>query len=400
MQQHSEDLARGLLAEGHRVTLLTATVPPGRDLRDLPRLADVDWAVAEAGIPRDDPKWPAASLRAFEQLIAREPFDVVHSQSGGGRGLIDAGVPRRVPTVMAYHGNFYGFVKSQMRAGWSSPNKPHGIARGIKRSIDNARFHYGMGHHRAYRGLESIVVSPNQFKDTVRSQRLDPAHTHIVMNGVDATNFRPGREPELRSEWGVPQDAVLLMTLGRLAADKGTDRALRAMTFLPEEVRLAVVGGGEEEEALHRLAAELGIEDRVVFTGAMDQTGVPRALRAADIFLFPTVRDEAAGLVLTQAMATGIPVIASRIGGIPDYVAREGEQAVLVPPGDVPALVAATRRLIDDPARRAAMGVAAREHCLREFSLEVMAAKSVDVYRRAIARLEQAQAQASARAAR
>lgn len=389
MQQHSEDLARGLLAAGHRVTLLTAEIPDGGDPRELPGLASAEWAPVASGLPRtnvrlSDPRWRPESLRTYRRVSSQEPFDVIHSQSSGARGLVDAGVHQVTPVVIAYHGNFYGHVRSMVRAGVSDRRRLYGVARSAKRIVNEARHHYGEGHHRAYRGLESIVVAPSQLRDTVRSQRLDPARTHVVPHGIDVATFHPGRSDERRAAWGIGADEPVVVTLGRLAPDKGNDRAIRALVQLPG-ARLVVVGGGQEEQALRRLAAEVGVADRVVFAGELPQTEVPDALRAADVFAFPTVRDEAAGLVMLQAMATGLPVVASRSGAVPDYVRTEGEDAVLVPPGDVEALAAALRPLLADPELRRSRGEAGRRHAVEDLSIEAMTAGTLTAYRSAIA---------------
>lgn len=387
MQQHSEDLARGLIATGHEVTLLTARVPPGGDMTALPGLAGVDWAVGDADCPVFfSPDWGAASVAAYVERAQRRPFDVIHSQAGGAKGLLDAGYGRQAPIVVAYHGNFHGYVKAELRAGWSHRPRGYGLARAAKHCFDQAVAHYGQGHARAYSDLEAIVVSRSQLRDTIRSQRLDSARTHVVMNGVDVDAFRPGADAGMRARWNVPPDAPLLMTLGRLASDKGTDRAVLAMRDLPERATLVVVGSGPEEGSLRALAARAGVGGRVRFVGSVSQVEVPAAMRAADVFWFPTTRDEAAPLVMPQAMASGLPVVASRIGGIPDYVGCPGEDAILIPAGDVVRLVAETRPLLDDAARRAALGAAARARVERHFSLAVMARQTVDVYRRAIAR--------------
>jgi glycosyltransferase involved in cell wall biosynthesis len=113
---------------------------------------------------------------------------------------------------------------------------------------------------------------------------------------------------------------------------------------------------------------------------------VAKYIAAADVFLFPTLRAEAAPLVLPQAMATGTPVIASDIGGIGEVVQRTGENGLLIPPGDVAALAAAMRSLLEDEERRNRLGESARRRILDEYTIERMVERTLLLYRRAIAR--------------
>lgn len=385
MQQHTEDLARGLVDAAHDVTIITARLPPG--VR--PSEIGVAWRFAEVEKPDlpYSPSWGDASVAAYREAVAKTGrFDVVHSESAGALGLLKVGALRGTPLVVVFHGNVFGYIRAQLLAARTDPNRLRGLARGVKRSLRMCAIHYGQGHGSAYRDAEAIVVSRAHLRATIRSSRLDPDRTHVVPNGVDVAAFHGGDAPRRRADWSVPPNGLVLLTLGRLAADKGVDIAIRALAALPEPAILVVAGSGPSENELRRLSDRTGVAGRVRFIGGIAQPDVPEVMRAADVFWFPTVRDEAAPLVLPQAMASALPVVASRIGGIPDYVDRPGEQAILVAPRDMAGLADATRPLLESPELRAALGAAARERVLAEFSLERMTERTVSVYRRAIAR--------------
>jgi hypothetical protein len=143
---------------------------------------------------------------------------------------------------------------------------------------------------------------------------------------------------------------------------QGLHHALRALALLEGEAsnaRLVIVGEGPEQEHLEKLARKLGVDRRVSFAGAQTHAGVALHLAAADVFLFPTERDEAAPLVLPQAMACARPVVASRTGGITEVIGESSEYGMLIPPGDVPALTAGDTY---SPGRRAP-AAAARRSC-------------------------------------
>jgi glycosyltransferase involved in cell wall biosynthesis len=169
----------------------------------------------------------------------------------------------------------------------------------------------------------------------------------------------------------------VLVTVAYLIAAKGIDVTVRALAGLPEAVRLWVVGDGPEEDALRRLAEALGVADRVRFLGL--QAHVQPYLQAADAFVCPSLWAEAAGLVNLEAQACGLPVLASDIGGIPEYVA-DGRTGLLFPPGDADALAGQVRRLLD-PALRDALGRQARAVAVERFSVAARLHAYLDLYR-------------------
>lgn len=178
-----------------------------------------------------------------------------------------------------------------------------------------------------------------------------------------------------------PARSTDLLFVGRLTAQKGVDRLLRALAVLPAHSRLDVIGAGPEEEALHRLASELGISDRVHWLGAMPQPALAEHYRRAAVLVVPS-REEGLGLVGVEAMLCGTPVVAFDSGGLRDVVQHE-RTGLLVPEGDVDALAAALRGLLgaDAAGRRAEMGEAARLYALATFAPEAAARRYATIYR-------------------
>jgi len=168
-----------------------------------------------------------------------------------------------------------------------------------------------------------------------------------------------------------------LLVAGILAPWKGVDRVLTACSCLPSDLRWTLTVCGDElyETAGHSgerarledLSRSLGLDGRVTFTGmVMDITPY---LKNADIFLHASIRDEPFGRVVAEAMAAGVPVIATRGGGIPEIV-RDGVDGLLYPMGDVGALIQAITDLASDPQRRASMGHSGRHRIATDFCLE------------------------------
>jgi glycosyltransferase involved in cell wall biosynthesis len=217
----------------------------------------------------------------------------------------------------------------------------------------------------------------------------------VVPNGIDADLFRPRPLPEARALLGLG-DGPLFACVGRLTEEKGIHHALSALALLDGEAssaRLVVVGEGEEREPLEGLASRLGIERRVIFAGAQPHEKVALYLAAADAFLFPTERDEAAPLVLPQALACALPIVASRTGGITEVIGETGEYGMLVPPGDVTALAQAMRTLLDDERLRWRLGEASRRRVLEDYTIERMTERTLAVYEVAKDRLRRSSAE-------
>lgn len=196
---------------------------------------------------------------------------------------------------------------------------------------------------------------------------------------VNTERFCPDSEARarVRRELGDDQ-AFVAVTVAHLIADKGIDVAIRALAHLPERAVLWVIGDGEEATALDRLILTLGLQHRVRRLGA--QANVQPYLQAADCFLCPSRWAEAAGLVNLEAQACGLPVAASRIGGIPEYVS-EDHTGLFFPPNDHVELADCVRRLMDDTELCQRMAQAARLEAVARFSVQARLPAWLDLYR-------------------
>jgi glycosyltransferase involved in cell wall biosynthesis len=153
-------------------------------------------------------------------------------------------------------------------------------------------------------------------------------------------------------------------------------RAMPAIIASEPKAVLLILGDGEQRQALHNLATELGVQDCVVFAGARDD--VPNLLAIMEVAVLPTICTEAMGRVLVEAAAAGKPVVATRLGGVEDVVV-DNETGLIVAPEDAAALSAAIVRVLADPALAATMGAAARIRAER-FSLDAMMQKLNALY--------------------
>jgi phosphatidylinositol alpha-1,6-mannosyltransferase len=193
-----------------------------------------------------------------------------------------------------------------------------------------------------------------------------PDRVRVVPLGADDTVFRPGLDTsDVRARYGLEAGRWLL-SVARLTRHKGIDTALQALSRLRErhpDLRYAVVGSGEEREALEAEAHQLGVADRVRFLTDVPDRDLPALYNCAEIYLgvsrLMEQRVEGFGISLAEASACGVPVIAGRSGGIPAAV-RDGETGILVDAERVEAVAEAVSRLLADAALRARLGAGGR----------------------------------------
>ncbi len=210
-------------------------------------------------------------------------------------------------------------------------------------------------------------------------------NTTIVPPGVDTNRFRPLTDAErddTRRRHGLPVDARVVLGVSRLVPRKGFDTAIRAIARLAPthpDIVLAIAGTGREGERLRRLAADLGAPVR--FLGRVDNDDLPFVYGCADVFTmlcrnrWGGLEQEGFGIVFVEAAACGVPQVAGDSGGAADAVA-DGETGLIVRhPDRVDEAVTALRRLLDDDAERARMGVAARARAVTDFSYDVLATR-------------------------
>jgi len=193
-----------------------------------------------------------------------------------------------------------------------------------------------------------------------RAERVD----HFI--NTDRFRPDPAVRRQVRHTMGAG-DEFVAVTVAYLIKAKGIDIAIKALAQLPEDVVLWVVGEGPEQGNLEALARELGLERRARFLGP--KRNVEPILQAADCALCPSVWAEAAGLVNLEALACGLPVIASRIGGIPEFIA-DGRTGYLITPGDHRELADRIQRLMSDEPLRRRMGQEARSDAVDRFSTQ------------------------------
>jgi glycosyltransferase involved in cell wall biosynthesis len=243
---------------------------------------------------------------------------------------------------------------------------------------------HAIANRLAYRLSHAVLANSPGVAALVRDEGIAAARVAVVPNFVDAAAFdapSPAERAAARDALGVPAGAVVVGVVANLTAIKDHAMLLRAMARLAPgfpHAHAVLVGGGPLRDSLDRLARELGVADRVHFAGA--RPNLPNLHHIFDLSALTSVSEGFPNSIV-EAMAAGRAVVATRVGGVADAVA-EGETGLLVPSGDDDALAAALGTLLEDPARRAAMGARARERAASRHSADVAITALEQIYAR------------------
>ena len=232
----------------------------------------------------------------------------------------------------------------------------------------------------------TVALTEGEKKDYIKFAVSDAESTVTIHSGVDIELFRDakGDIEAIKRTLALGPKELVVGTVGWLIPVKGPMHLLRAMGRVWRaypDTRLVFVGKGELEGALKKEALEMGISDRVLFLGWRDD--IPEVMHLIDIFVLPSL-NEGMGRVLVEAMAVGRPVVASNVGGIPGLVSQ-GENGLLVPPGDIEALAKGIESLLSDAAKRKQFGEHGKKKA-DKYSLDSMLAKIDFLYSRLLMR--------------
>lgn len=357
MRQHVLQLATGLGAYGFDAQIAC----PGD--------ADIVRSALAAGVevrpvPIVGPLSPLRDVEAvlvLRDVIRHGSFDIVHAH-GSKAGLVGriaamlAGAPNRVMTV--HNDVIGGSVRPALRR----------AVIGVERFL--------AGHT-----SRVIAVSDALRSELIETIGLDPALVVTVHNGIDLAPFLTSVDPgPVRDRYGIPRDAIVFGSAARFAPQKGHDVLVKAAVPVLEKVPnayLLLAGDGPLLEPVRRAASRTPVASRIIFPGF--ETDVRGMLAALDVFASSPL-SEGLGLAAIEAMATGLPVVSVRTGGVPEVVV-DGETGILAEPGDLTGLTEAMLRLARDPMARLTMGEAGRRRAIDEFSEDKMLERTALVYR-------------------
>ena len=357
--------ARVQAGRGHHVEVFTAPAegprpdPGGAIVHRIPPVFQIGNAPL---IPR------IARLEGFDVLHLHYPFMFGAELTMAGRLR-----PRERNTALLVH------YKNRI------------VGRGARRAI------FGLYEHTVapllVRTADRICVLSRDHAESVpylrAALRRSPERLREMPNGVDTEAFAPGPPTAgTRERLGLPGGAVaaaFVATLDRAHHFKRLDLAMEAVARADERVHLVVAGGGELLDGYRSMARAIGVANRVHFLGPVPHSELPDVLRACDLILLATEPPESFGIVLIEAMACGLPAVATEYPGV-RAVVDEGENGLLVAPGDGKAVAAALTSMVELGAdRRRELGLTGRAKCERSWSWPRLADRMDEVYAEAIA---------------
>jgi D-inositol-3-phosphate glycosyltransferase len=318
---------------------------------------------------------------------------------GSAKKSMQAYLPEFTAGVLAFqraHGREYdllhshywlsGFVGRALKEHWDVPHVVmfHTLAEAKNR-------HHPAEREPAYRvrGEREVASSADRIVCASEGEKsmlvehcgASPEQVSVVPCGVDTLRFRPMKKERVRCKLGLPEDEAVVLYVGRIEHLKGIDILIQAAARLETPVRLLVVGGdskdSERKETLVELASELGVEDRVTFLEAVPHADLPMYYNAADVCVVPSYY-ESFGLVALESMACGVPVVASRVGGLRETVI-DGRTGYLVPWRCPEPFAERLELLLSNEALRRKLGREARAAAER-FRWSEVAARVEDVY--------------------
>jgi glycogen(starch) synthase len=335
MQNHTAALSRCLDEQGLTQTVLTARLAAGCGTSTLGRRGTVRRVGLRTSRLRQ--LW---GLAALPHVVRAKGVDLVHAHQGEDVATLLLALLARAlhacPLVVTLHCSVQHTVTGPSTRSWLL----HVVGGAVERL--------------AVRRADAVLVLVPRTAELLARDGLSPAKVHVLPSGFEPTLFAGAHDDAFPS---LPRPRIGYV--GRLAKQKRPDLLVEAFGRMQETAQLLVVGDGPLRAEVRAAVQRSPARDRITMTGFVPHTEVPQVLASIDVLALPSAYEEM-GSVLVEAMASGVPVVASRVGGIPAVV-RDGETGLLVPSGDVTALAAALDELVADPGRRERMCRTARQ---------------------------------------
>lgn len=299
--------------------------------------------------------------------LRREEYDIVHIHTPFVAHYLGIKLARLlgVPCVETYHTFFEDYLHHYL------PWVPTSLARGLARLISR----------RQCNAVDAIVAPSQPMLDVLRQYGVT-TNAEVIPTGLQPNSFAPADGAAFRVKYGIVPERPLMLYVGRVAFEKNIDFLLRMAHELRKkqpDVLLLITGEGPAQASLYELSIELNLQDNIQFIGYLDRnTELNACYKAADVFVFSS-KSETQGLVLLEAMAQGVPVVAIAELGTKSILI-EGEGAMIAPEDEV-VFADIVHSLLKDAAKRAALGESARNYAMRHWSSARQAERMVKFYK-------------------
>ena len=241
---------------------------------------------------------------------------------------------------------------------------------------------------RFYETIDAIVLKfakmiftvSQEIKDDMLQKGFKENHIHVIHNGINISQFNPKTaRVQLRADWKVSDNEILLTIVGRLAPEKGHEVLFKAMTQITKQhpnVKLLVIGDGPLRNNLEEQIKNLNLSNHIILAGLRED--MPDVYRSCDILVNASYK-EGLPMTILEAMASGLTIIATRVGAVPQVI-REGENGILLEAGNSEVLAQAVISLLNDPSQRQILAQQAYKDVCRDFSDQIMFDKYKQLY--------------------
>jgi len=359
------NIGRELVQMGVKVDVLTSSIED-----------EVDGAILDGMTIHRVPSWRKGihdcgmlgaysyvgfALRKRQKLLKSTKYDLEHFFFSLPTGILSLSPIRRrkQPYIVSLRGSDvpgYDLFNQKLE-------KVHKVLLPLTRSI--------------WRNASAVVALSQGLKD-IALKAAPTQEIDIISNGIEIDHFYPATRVEKKQE-----EPLKLITVSRLLERKGIHHLLEAIAKPdPLPVTLTIVGTGSYEDELQKVCTELGLNDRVKFTGFIRRDELPELYRQHDVFALPS-QTESFGLVFAEAMSCGLPILGTFVGGIPELVRHETD-GILVNPAQPGEIRESLKKMLNDPEKTIAMGIAARQRIEEKYAWRVIAEKYLECYQKVL----------------
>jgi len=230
---------------------------------------------------------------------------------------------------------------------------------------------------------DRVTVVSKKTMEYVIKLGADVSKTSVIYNGVDTNFFHPMNKEKSRNKLGLPKNKTLILTIRRLVYKNGLNTLIESASLLTRDypdLLFVIIGGGPDKRLIEKRARELGINDNIRLTGFVPEKLLPLYYNAADYFVIPSSSGEGLPMVLLEAMACGLPVIATTIGGTPEVI-KDMKNGVLVPPRNQKALAQAISKLLSLQRESQAIRIESRKTVERNFTWDENVRQLNEIYK-------------------
>jgi len=382
MEIHGKLLSEGLVNKGCSVTTISTRHPEGvkHEVRKGVNFHYLENTIF--GSRRNG--WAKESVKKFLHLNKVKPFDVVWSQSFDAFGLTknkkDA---LDIPIIPVLQGCIHQEIVTFLVRASMAHKRP------IKtlKALAGLFFSY-FAIQRKLLSCADVVITPSYqvprdierwFGSKTRSKCL------TVFNGIDTELFKPNHQYRraIRQRYGIDGNTILLLSAGRLIKEKGhhiTIDVLSRLKLHSDQIKLMIVGDGENLDDFKSRVKKYCLEEDVIFTGFIENTETVKYFNCCDIFLMPTLREEGLPFVLIETMACQKPSVVSKIGGNISVI-DDNRNGILVDPGSIDAMVKKVLFLINNDIFAGELARCARQTVIKKFSVEKMVNQTFEVFK-------------------